>query len=135
MFLMLLFLTNLFAKEVPYTLEDRDRLIRLETKLEQIDKRFEQIDKRFEQIDKRFEQIEKRLDQLVNIFIGIVAAFAGIVAVTIGFAIWDRRTTLSPVISMSRELERRQDQIEKALKEIAQNDPKFADALKHVGLL
>ena len=128
MFLMLLFLTNLFAKEVPYTLEDRDRLIRLETKLEQIDKRFEQI-------DKRFEQIEKRLDQLVNIFIGIVAAFAGIVAVTIGFAIWDRRTTLSPVISMSRELERRQDQIEKALKEIAQNDPKFADALKHVGLL
>ena len=128
MFLMLLFLTNLFAKEVPYTLEDRDRLNRLETKLEQINKRFEQI-------DKRFEQIEKRLDQLVNIFIGIVAAFAGIVAVTIGFAIWDRRTTLSPVISMSRELERRQDQIEKALKEIAQNDPKFADALKHVGLL
>ena len=142
MVLMLSFLTNLFAKEVPYTLEDRDRLIRLETKLEQIDtrfeqidKRFEQIDKRFEQIDKRFEQIEKRLDQLINIFIGIVAAFAGIVAVTIGFAIWDRRTTLSPVINMNRELERRQDQIEKALKEIAQKDPKFADALKHVGLL
>ena len=135
MVLMLSFLTNLFAKEVPYTLEDRDRLIRLETKLEQIDTRFEQIDKRFEQIDKRFEQIEKRLDQLINIFIGIVAAFAGIVAVTIGFAIWDRRTTLSPVINMNRELERRQDQIEKALKEIAQKDPKFADALKHVGLL
>lgn len=33
------------ASEIPFTQEDRDRLIRLETKLEEIDKRFEQIDK------------------------------------------------------------------------------------------
>jgi hypothetical protein len=38
---------NVFAKEVPYTLEDRDRLIRVEARLAEIDMRFEQIDKRF----------------------------------------------------------------------------------------
>ena len=42
---------NVFAKEVPYTLEDRDRLIRVEAEIKEMNKRFEQ---RFEQIDKRF---------------------------------------------------------------------------------
>jgi predicted small integral membrane protein len=37
-----------WAEEVPYTLEDRDRLVRVETTIDEIDKRFEQIDRRFE---------------------------------------------------------------------------------------
>lgn len=68
-------------KEVPFTFEDRERLVRIETSLKEFK----------EYTDKRFEQIDKRFEQLIHIFIGIVAAFAGIVAVTIGFAIWDRR--------------------------------------------
>ncbi|MCS7231530.1 MAG: hypothetical protein RMJ67_05290 [Elusimicrobiota bacterium] len=78
-----------YCKEVPFTLEDRDRIIRIEAKLAEIDKRFEQIDKRFEQIDKRFEQIMTFMWMLVVIFTGITAA-------TIGFAIWDRRTMIRP---------------------------------------
>ena len=31
--------------EIPFTLEDRDRLIKVETRLDAIDKRFEQMDK------------------------------------------------------------------------------------------
>jgi predicted nuclease with TOPRIM domain len=137
---------DVFAEEVPFTLEDRDRLIRVEVKLEDVDKRFEQIDKRFEQIDKRFEQIDKRFeqidkrfielredmnkrfDQLINIFIGIVAAFAGIVAVTIGFAIWDRRTALRPVLERSERWER-------AVREYAKQEPRLAEVLKSLGLM
>lgn len=39
-----------YGKEVPFTLEDRERLIRLEAKVIEMEKRIEQ---RFEQIDKR----------------------------------------------------------------------------------
>jgi hypothetical protein len=77
-----------------------ERLTRLEEGqkaiLREMDKRFESIDKRFESIDKRFESIDKRFDQMINIFIAIVASFSAIVAVTIGFAIWDRRTMIRP---------------------------------------
>ena len=58
------------AKEISFTQEDRERLVRLEATLKEfkdaVDKRFEQIDKRFEQIDKRFEQIDKRFEEFRN---------------------------------------------------------------------
>uniref|UniRef100_A0A7C4XF48 Uncharacterized protein n=1 Tax=candidate division WOR-3 bacterium TaxID=2052148 RepID=A0A7C4XF48_UNCW3 len=130
--LLLAICVMLFAKEIPFTLEDRDRLIKIETTLKEFQA---SVDKRFESIDKRFESIDKRFDQLTNLMIGIVAAFAGIVAVTIGFAIWDRRTALTPVIRMTQNLEEKQSLIEKALRELALKEPKVAEVLKHIGLL
>jgi DNA anti-recombination protein RmuC len=146
-----------WAAEVPYTLEDRDRLIRIETTLqefkesvdkrfEQIDKRFEQIDKRFaefqssvdkrfEQVDKRFEQVDKRFEQIMTFMWILASMFGGLVATTIGFAVWDRRTALAPALRRSRELEEREERIERALREMAQKDPNVAEALRHVGLL
>ncbi len=92
-FILVFLNSRLFAqKEVPFTLEDRDRLIRIETSLKEFK----------EYTEKRFDQIEKRFDQIIHIFIGIVAAFAGIVAVTIGFAIWDRRTALQPYLKINK---------------------------------
>ncbi len=127
-----------FAEEVPFTLEDRDRLIRMETTIkefkEAVDRRFESMDKRFESIDKRFESIDKRFGQLINIFIGIIAAFAGIVAVTIGFAIWDRRTALRPAIERTDELRVREEKLERAVKEYARGEPKLQEILKSLGL-
>ena len=148
------------GQEVPFTLEDRDRLVRVETSLrefkesvekrfEQIDKRFEQIDKRFEQIDKRFEQIDKRFEQIerrfddmaawfdkMMQFIWILAAvLGGLVAATIGFAVWDRRTALEPALRRSRALEEREERIERALRLLAEKDPNVQDALRQTGLL
>ncbi|MFN3476530.1 MAG: hypothetical protein ACK4Z6_03115 [Candidatus Methylomirabilales bacterium] len=121
------------AKEIPYTLEDRERLIRIETRLDAMEKRFEQ---RFEQIDKRFEQIEKRFDQLVTLFLGIVGAFAGVVAVTIGFAIWDRRTMIRPFETRMKTLEEEKvDRLLRALRDLAQGDKNVAEALRRHNLL
>lgn len=55
--------------------------------------------------------------------------------VLIGFVIWDRRAALAPAIRKNKELEERQEKIERALKELAVKDPNVAGALKHVGLL
>ena len=50
------------------------------------------------EMDKRFEAIDRRFDQLNNLIIGIIGAFSAIVAVTIGFAIWDRRSMILSLI-------------------------------------
>ena len=87
------------------------------------------------EMDKQFESMDKRFGQLINIFIGIVASFAGIVAVTIGFAIWDRRTALTPVIRRAVSIEDREERLERALKEYAQKEPVLAEILKGLGML
>ncbi len=127
--------TTSHSKEVPFTLEDRDRIIRIETKLAEIDKRFEQIDKRFEQIDKRFEQTITFMWMLVVIFTGITGA-------TIGFAIWDRRTMIRPFEtktkliedSLAKDQEKLNTVIE-ALRSLAKTDEKVAEILRRFNLL
>lgn len=103
-----------FAKEVSFTQDDRERLIRLETKVE---------------------GIEKRIDDLrVFMLWGFGILFGGM-GILIGFVIWDRRTALAPAVRKYRELEEREERMERALKELAEKDPKVAEVLKHVGLL
>ena len=141
------------AGEVPFTLEDRDRLTRIETKLENfensMEKRFQQVDirftelredmnKRFEQIDKRFEQVDKRFEQMFN-FVWILATiFTAITAATIGFAVWDRRTMVRPFETKVKQIEERIEGVDKdtvntlvrVLKEFATMDVKMSDILK-----
>jgi len=138
-----------FAGEVPYTLEDRDRLIRVEAKVEQIDKRLDQVDKRFEQIDKRFEQVDKRFEQIDKRFemvdsrIGRLESVMmwgfGLLFTTmvglVGFVLWDRRTALAPAIKESKELREREERIERALREFAEKEPRLAEALRHANLM
>lgn len=126
------------AREIPFTQEDRDRLIRLETKLEEIDKRFEQIDKRFEQIDKRFEQIDKRFDDLKTFLWIITGIFTTIMVANIGFAYWDRRTIIKKAKEETiAEIEKEgkiRDLIN-ALRELSKTDDKIAEVLKRFNLL
>ncbi len=88
--------SDVFAEEVPFTLEDRDRLIRIEVKLEDMDKRFEQVDKRFvelrEDMNKRFEQVDKRFEFMQNLMIGILVVFGSLCGVFVGLLLWDRKT-------------------------------------------
>lgn len=137
---------NVFAREVPYTLEDRDRLISIETSLKEfkdsVDKRFEQIDKRFEQVDKRFEQVDKRFEQIINFMWMLVAIFVGITGATIGFAIWDRRSMTRPfeitVREIKGELELEKHKVESlilSLRELSKKDEDVSAILKRFNLL
>ena len=139
-------ITGSTEQPVSFTQTDRDRLIRIETTLEQQDKRFvelrEDMNKRFEQVDKRFEQVDKRFEQ-TNTYIGwLMAMFAAITATTIGFAIWDRRTMIRPFETKVREMEisdelknTRVEKILSSLRELARTDSKVADALRSSNLL
>jgi hypothetical protein len=121
------------AKEVPFTQEDRDRLIRLEVTMKEFK---ESVDKRFEQVDKRFEQIEKRFDQIITFMWMIVGIFTAITASTIGFAIWDRRSMIRPFESRVKELEEGKiDKVISSLRALAETDTKVAEVLRRYNLL
>ncbi len=121
-----------WAEEVPYTLEDRDRLIRVEATLREFK---ESVDKRIESVDRRIDSVDKRIERLETVMMGGFGLLFTSMIGLVGFVLWDRRTALAPAIRRSRELEERAERIERALREMAQQDPRVAEALKHVGLL
>ena len=123
----------IWAQEVPFTLQDRDRLIRLEATLKEFK---DSVDKRFEQVDKRFEQLFT--------FLWIISGiFTALTVFTIGFAIWDRRTMIRPFEAKTKELEEKIEEMDEkglkslinSLREIAKADSRVAEALKKFNLL
>ena len=119
---------SLFASD-GFTKEDRELLITLKVKMEQIDKRFEQIDKRFEQID-------KRIGEIITFMWMLVVIFSSITAATIGFAIWDRRTMIRPFEERIKKIEEEKiDRTISVLRLLAESDTRIAEALKRYNLL
>ena len=124
-FIILCVPTVSFAKAIPFTQDDRDRLIRLETKLEE----------GLKATNQRIDDLNRRIDGLQTFMLWGFGILFGGMGILIGFVIWDRRTALAPAIKKYKELEEKEEKIEKVLKELAEKDPKIAEALKHVGLL
>jgi len=132
-------------KEEGFSQEDRERLIRLETTLkvfmEQVDKRFEQIDKRFEQvnqqfeqIDKRFEQVNQQFEQMMSFLWMLTGIFTTLVVAVIGFAYWDRRTVVRKARDEAIEVIEKEGRLRDliaALRQLAREDPKLAEVLRH----
>jgi hypothetical protein len=112
------------SKEVPYTLDDRDRLIRVETRLTEMERRF----------DSRFDAMDKRIDGLQGLMYVVIGAVIAQTIGIVGFVLWDRRSALAPAIRKNKELEEREDKMERALKEFSLKNPDLAEILKHVGL-
>ena len=113
------------ARDIPFTEEDRDRIVRLEAKMEEGFKRLE------EKIEGGLNATNQRIDDLRDL---IYVVLGGMIAL-VGFVIWDRRTALAPAIRKNKELEERADRVERALRELARHDPKVAEIFKQVGLL
>jgi hypothetical protein len=105
------------SRVVPFTQDDRDRIIRLE------------------EGQKSLQQQISDLRNLVYVVLGgIIGLLAGMVGM-VGFVIWDRRTAVAPVARKGKELEEREELIEKALKEYAKVEPRLAEILKSLKLM
>lgn len=127
--------------------EIKGEILGITARLDSVDKQFEQVDKQFEQVDKRFDvmqhnmdnrfdSIEKKIDQLVLLMTAIVGAFAAIVAITIGFAIWDRRTAVRPLQAQIRLLENEKvEKMRKVMLAYAEKNKDWAAVLRNFGFL
>lgn len=156
---------HIHAKEVPYTLEDRDRLIRVEEGMKEglraVHQRIDGVDKRIDGLDKRIDGLERsvhqrieglersvnqrieglersvnhRIDGLQGLMYVVISAVIAQTIGIIGFVLWDRRTALAPAVRKTKELEEREEMIEKILKEYAKQEPRLAEILKSAKLL
>ena len=95
------------TKEIPFTLDDRDRIIRTEQKVEAMDKRF---------------------DQLFNFLWAIIGIFTAMMVSIFGFAFWDRKLSLAP-------LKKEDQRIIAVLVDFAKTQPRLTEILKNAGLL
>jgi hypothetical protein len=109
-------------------LEIKERLIRLEEGQKTLGLRIDELDKR---LNSRIDGIEKRMDYLVNL---IYVVLAGMFAL-VGFVLWDRRSALAPAIRRTRDIEEREEKLERAIKEFALKNPEMKEILKSLGLL
>ncbi|MFH1288966.1 MAG: hypothetical protein ABII25_09785 [bacterium] len=135
-----------YAIEKAERISDREiveRLTRVEIKLDEGQKAMNQrLDEmKLEIKDVRTEIKDVRIEIRSFMVWGFGVTFAGIFSL-IGFVLWDRRSALAPAIRKNKELEEREEALEKwkkkadmALKELAKGDVKVAGVLRQVGLL
>jgi hypothetical protein len=124
-FILIPFLVKAEVKEIPFTLDDRDRIIRTEQKVESVKT---EMAARFEAVDKRFEAMDKRFDQLFNFLWAIIGIFTAMMISVFGFAFWDRKLSLAP-------LKKEDQRIIAVLVEFSKTQPKLLESLRNAGLL
>ncbi len=80
-------------------------------------------------------QVEKRLDQRINTVENLMYVLLAGMFALVGFVLWDRRSAVAPLQRSQRELEDREQKLEKAILEYSRQEPKLAQILKSFGLL
>jgi len=73
------------TKEIPFTLDDRDRIIRTEQKLEALDAKVDT------KVDGLRQEVNARFDQLFNFLWAIIGIFTTMTVSVFAFAFWDRK--------------------------------------------
>jgi hypothetical protein len=113
------------TKEIPFTLDDRDRIIRTEQKVESVKT---EMNARFETVNQHFTAVDQRFDQLFNFLWAIIGIFTTMMVSIFGFAFWDRKLSLAP-------LKKEDQRILAVLVDFAKTQPKLSEILKNAGLL
>ncbi|MBI3601086.1 MAG: hypothetical protein HY097_10675 [Nitrospinae bacterium] len=91
--------------------------------------------KQFDSTNKQFDSTNRQIADLKDFMLwGFGILFAGMFTL-IGFVLWDRRSALSPAIKKNKELEEREDKVERVLKEYAHKEPRLAEILRSVGIM
>ncbi len=119
-------------RDVPFTLDDRDRIMRTE---EQIKATNEKIESLRNEINTKFDAVETKMDAKFEPMYWILGTIILIMLFTLGYIIWDRRTALYPVQDKTRNLEEQVNKLLHLSREQAKRDPAFAEILKIAGLL
>lgn len=142
------FLTFAQTVEVPFTLEDRDRIIRTEQKVEslrnEMNARFEGVDQKFDGMNQKFEGMNQKFEAMNQKFeamdkkIEVLYWGFGIVITLIlflfGYIIFDRKTGIKVLERETNEMKISHKQLIFVLKEYAKENPKLADLLKNASL-
>ena len=134
LFLLLLpLLSKAETMEIPFTLDDRDRIIRTEQKVEalnvKIDNKVDGLRNEMNtKIDGLHSEMNARFDQLFSFLWAIIGIFTTMMVSIFGFAFWDRKLSLAP-------LKKEDQRIVAVLVDFARTQPKLSEILKNAGLM
>ncbi|MBI4647731.1 MAG: hypothetical protein HY738_14365 [Bacteroidia bacterium] len=143
-FMLITFFGKAEFKEIPFTLDDRDRIIRLEQKVEALNEKIEalneknelqfkalndRIDAQNEKFDAQNEKFDAQNEKFSTLFT-LIYIILGSIITLMGFVLWDRRSTLKPIERQAKEIEAEHYKIIRVLKDMAKNDLTLAELLK-----
>jgi hypothetical protein len=117
---------------VPFTLADRDRLIKMEAEIGSIRN---EMNTNLESIDKQFLYQQNQIYDLKVLFYWGFGIMITLMVFTLGYIIWDRRTALKPALDKAEDVDYKTRNLISALREYARNHPDLADILRTNGLL
>ena len=117
---------------VPYTLADRDRMIRTEAKMEGLETKMNALESK---MDVKSESIQRQLDQLTTLFYWGFGILITLFIFMLGYMIWDRRTALQPALDKANEADAKGTNLIMSLREYSKKHPDLADILRSHGIL
>lgn len=133
------------SREVPFTLDDRDRSIQMNEKLNSQQKQIDNLDAK---IDFKFDSLQQQINDLKSLFYWGFGIIITLIITLFGYIIYDRRTTLYPLLERTHQLAEKEKELERdvkdlkeyhklkdAIKEYAQTDTKLAEILKRAAIL
>ena len=126
------------AKEIPFTLDDRDRLIRLEEQIklnrDKISSLRNEMNARLDSHEKTMENMQRQINDLKTLFYTGFGILITLVLFNLGYTIWDRRTSLYPLKENDRNQQEEINRIKTVLKELAKEDSRIDDLLKKTAI-
>ena len=112
-------------REVPFTLEDRDRIIQMNEKLNSQQTQINDVKTELSAVKQEIKDVKQ---EILNLFYWGFGIMLFLMLFLLGFIIWDRRTAMEPVREHTQSLIQ-------SLREYAKEQPKMADILRSHGLL
>ena len=110
---------------VPFTLEDRDRIMRTEQEIKSLRN----------EMNTKFESQQRQISDLKTMFVWGFGILITLMLFTLGYVIWDRRTALNPVQKITINLKEKVKILESILKKEAESNIRLAEILRTYGLL
>jgi hypothetical protein len=104
-FSVLIFQAFAQSREVPFTLDDRDRIMRTEERFESLRN---EMHAKFEAVETKIDAVNSKFEPLYWAF-GILTTLMFFI---LGFIIWDRRTALNPIQHKTYSMEERMNKLE-----------------------
>ena len=113
------------TQEVSYTLDDRDRIIRVEAKMESLETK----------MDIKFDSQQSQLNDIKTLFYWGFGILITLFVFMFGYMIWDRRTAMKPALDKAEVAEDKSKSLIFVLREYARKKPELAEIMKVHGLL
>lgn len=120
------------SKEVPFTLEDRDRIIQMseklnsqQTQINDIKTELAEIKQEIRNLHQEIKDVRQEMKSELNWKFGILFSM---MIFLLGYIMWDRKTVTQPIKEHTQSLIQ-------SLREYAKEEPKLADILRSHGLM